>query len=65
MGDHAKKLVKMEPQDFAAMTMKEQCAKIRALEWTELCLLARSTRNTEGFNHSIYGVEPVTIDSNL
>lgn len=56
MGDHAKKFVKMEPQEFSAMTLAEQCAKIRKLEWTEVCLLVRSSRNGDNYLHSVYGV---------
>lgn len=66
MGDHAKKLVKMEPQEFSALSLVEQSAIVRKLEWTQVCLLVRSNRNSDNsYLHSVYGLEAPTIDYNL
>jgi hypothetical protein len=43
MGDHAKKLLKIDPQEFSILSHEQQCARVQSLEFTQVCLLLRSS----------------------
>jgi hypothetical protein len=65
MGDHAKKLLKMDPKEFSILNHKEQCARVQSLEFTQFYLLVRSFKTNDSYQHSIYSIEPFHIEDNM
>jgi hypothetical protein len=65
MGDHAKKLLKIDPQEFSILSHEQQCARVQSLEFTQVCLLLRSSKTNDSYQHSIYGIEQSQIDDNM